>query len=96
MNKYPSADRPGTGADPAWHESAYQALKAEAATGDRTFAYLGRLPVIGCTPSPRHARPTGCWTWPPPPPGEVLAVDINPYAVAAARGNAGRNGVADR
>jgi hypothetical protein len=43
MNKYPSADRPGTGADPAWHESAYQALKAEAATGDRTFAYLGRL-----------------------------------------------------
>ncbi len=33
---------------------------------------------------------------PPKPPGSSLAVDINPHALAAARDNVLRNGVADR
>jgi release factor glutamine methyltransferase len=102
-----------------WHESAYEAAKAEAGSG-QTFTYLGRTLVV-----PPEVQPitgmshllgeavladvretdrvldmgTGCGVnaiLAASKAGRVVAVDINPNAVDAARHNAERNGVADR
>jgi len=102
-----------------WHESAYQAAKAEG-RDVQTFAYLGRTIVVPPDVMPitpvshllgeavlAEVRPTDRVLDMGTGSGvnailaagtsrQVIAVDINPQALAAARANAERNGVADR
>lgn len=104
-----------------WHEGAYAAAQAEAATGaHRTMTYLDRtftvppdvMPITGVSHLLGRAvldevrdtdrvldMGTGCGVnavLAASRAREVLAVDINPHALAAARRNAEHNGVADR
>ncbi|MFB4268653.1 methyltransferase [Nonomuraea sp. GTA35] len=102
-----------------WHQSAYEAARAEAATG-RTFTYLGKTLVVPPQVQPitgmshllgeavlaevrhdDHVLDMGTGSGvnailAASTAAKVLAVDINPVAVEAARDNAGRNGVAGR
>lgn len=103
-----------------WHETAYQAARAEGGADGQTFDYLGRTiqvppqvqPITGMShllgeavlAEAREAdrvldMGTGSGVNAILAAGaarRVLAVDVNPVAVAAARANAEANGVADR
>jgi release factor glutamine methyltransferase len=103
-----------------WHEAAYQAVRAEAANGARSFDFLGRTFLVPPDVQPINGMShllgeavlaevraadrvldmgTGCGVnavLAAATSTDVVAVDINPSAVMAARNNAARNRVADR